>query len=149
MVVIGAGGAARAAVAASLMLGVENVFVVNRTREKAQSLLDSLRPDGIALPLDADLPSARILVNASVMGMAGQSPLELSLDGVGHDTIVFDMVYTPLETPLLKQAREFGFKTIDGLEMLVTQAAEAFAMFFAQPAPREHDAELRALLTAP
>ena len=148
MVVIGAGGAARAAVAASLMLGVENVFVVNRTREKAQSLLDSLRPDGIALPLDADLPSARILVNASVMGMAGQSPLELSLDGVGHDTIVFDMVYTPLETPLLKQAREFGFKTIDGLEMLVTQAAEAFAMFFAQPAPREHDAELRALLTA-
>ena len=148
MVVVGAGGAARAAVAASLILGMENLFVLNRTREKAQSLLDSLRPDGISLPLDAALPAARVVVNASPMGMAGQSSLELSLDGVSHDTIVFDMVYTPLETPLLKQAREFGLKTIDGLEMLVAQAAEAFVMFFSQAAPRQHDAELRALLTA-
>jgi shikimate dehydrogenase len=56
------------------------------------------------------------------------------------------MVYAPLETPLLKEARRLGLRTIDGLQMLVAQAAVAFEKFFGQPAPREHDAELRALL---
>ncbi|MET0180022.1 MAG: shikimate dehydrogenase, partial [Novosphingobium sp.] len=62
------------------------------------------------------------------------------------DTIVFDMVYAPLETGLLRAARQRGMRTVDGLAMLVGQAAAAFTLFFGQPTPREHDAELRALL---
>ena len=60
--------------------------------------------------------------------------------------IIFDMVYAPLETPLLAAAQQEGFATIDGLSMLVGQAAEAFELFFGQPAPRDYDDELRALL---
>ncbi len=63
------------------------------------------------------------------------------------DTIVYDIVYAPLETPLLAAARARGLRTIDGLAMLIGQAAAAFELFFGHAAPREHDAELRAVLT--
>ena len=148
MAVVGAGGAARAAVAASMMLGIERLFVLNRTEVKARTLLDSLRPDGTALPLASDLPAVDVLVNASILGMSGQPPLGLALNMIARDGIVFDMVYAPLETALLAEARQRGIRTIDGLEMLVSQAADAFELIFGQPAPREYDAELRALLTA-
>ena len=148
MAVVGAGGAARAAVAASMILGIETLFVLNRTEAKAGNLLASLRPDGIALPLGATIPAVDVLVNASVLGMSGQPSLDLSLDGIARDAVVFDMVYVPLETELLAAAQQRRLRTIDGLQMLVAQAAEAFELFFGQPAPREHDAELRALLTA-
>jgi shikimate dehydrogenase len=82
------------------------------------------------------------------MGMIGTSPVPINLADYYGDTIVFDMVYAPLETPLLKQARALGMRTIDGLEMLVGQAAVAFELFFGRSAPREYDAELRALLTS-
>lgn len=148
MAVAGAGGAARAAVVASMMLGIETLFVLNRTEAKARKLLASLRPDGIALPLEATIPAVDVLVNASVLGMSGQPALDLSLDAMARDAIVFDMVYVPLETALLAGARQRGLRTIDGLQMLVAQAAEAFELFFGQPAPRKHDSELRVLLTA-
>ena len=148
MAVVGAGGAARAAVAASMILGIETLFVLNRTEAKARDLLASLRPDGIVIPLDGPVPSVSVLVNASVLGMTGQPALNLSLEGIARDAIVFDMVYAPLETQLLAEARRRGLRTIDGLQMLVAQAAEAFELLFDVPAPREYDAELRALLTA-
>lgn len=148
MAVVGAGGAARAAVAASMILGIETLYVLNRTEAKARDLLASLRPEGIVLPLESTIPPVDVLVNASVLGMSGQPSLDLSLDAIPCEAIVFDMVYAPLETALLANARRRGLRTIDGLEMLVAQAAEAFEMFFGQPAPREHDVELRALLTA-
>lgn len=148
MAVIGSGGAARAAVAASMMIGIESLFVLNRTEAKARDMLASLRPDGIALPLGDAAPAVDVLVNATVLGMAGQTSLNLSIDALTDSAIVFDMVYAPLETALLVKARQRGLRTIDGLQMLVAQAADAFALFFGQPAPREHDAELRTLLTA-
>ena len=80
--------------------------------------------------------------------MAGNDPVPIDLDHYFTDTIVFDMIYAPLETSLLAAARARGLRTIDGLQMLVGQAAAAFELFFGQPAPRRHDAELRALLTA-
>ena len=82
------------------------------------------------------------------MGMGDAPPPPVDLRTYPRDTIVFDMVYAPLETWLLREAREIGLRTIDGLEMLVGQAAAAFALFFGRAAPREHDAELRALLAA-
>ena len=89
-----------------------------------------------------------LLVNATSLGMVGQPPLEIDLSSWPSQMVVYDIVYSPLETPLLAAARARGLRTIDGLQMLVGQAAAAFELFFGQPAPRQHDAELRALLTA-
>jgi shikimate dehydrogenase len=97
---------------------------------------------------DKSLEDVDVLINASPLGMTGQPPLILSLEAMNRtQPVVFDMVYAPLETDLLKDAKTRGIATIDGLEMLVSQAQKAFGYFFGQPAPREHDAELRALLT--
>ena len=74
--------------------------------------------------------------------------MPLDLAPLGPSAMVYDLVYAPLETRLLATARARGLETIDGLHMLVGQAAFAFAHFFGQPAPREHDAELRELLLA-
>ncbi|MET0251934.1 MAG: shikimate dehydrogenase [Novosphingobium sp.] len=168
--VIGAGGAARAAAVACRSFG--DITFYNRTIDKARKLADEFMYPGAderAATLH-DLPQDRfrfdpgypavkenrgddqrysyIVVNASSMGMNGQSDVPIDLDWYPQDTIVFDMVYAPLETGLLREARARGMRTIDGLAMLIGQAAAAFELFFGQPAPRRHDAELRALLTA-
>ena len=146
--VIGAGGAARAAVAALQQLGAGEISLLNRTLGKAAELLRVAGANRRALPLDAPLDDVALVVNTSSLGMTGQAALALDLSRVADDCVVFDAVYAPLDTPLLIAARARGLRTIDGLHMLVGQAAAAFELFFGQPAPREHDAELRALLTA-
>ena len=148
LVVIGAGGAARAAVAASIALGFAQVLVLNRSVEKARQMLDSVRPDARVLRLTDQVPAADVLINASPLGQSGQPSPNIALELLKSTSLVFDMVYAPVETHLLKDARARGLRTIDGLQMLVGQAAAAFELFFGQPAPREHDTELRALLTA-
>jgi len=80
--------------------------------------------------------------------MTGQPPLTIDLAPLPDDALVYDIVYAPRITPLLAAAEARGLETVDGLEMLVGQAALAFELFFGAPAPREYDAELRALLTA-
>ncbi len=157
--IIGAGGAARAA-AVALRFRADVEFY-NRSPEKAVALarecglpdeygmaLDSLGPirnEGDTL---AEQRYSHIVVNASSMGMTGYTPVPIDLTAYYPDTIVFDLVYSPLETPLLAAARSRGLRTIDGLEMLVGQAAVAFELFFGKPPPRDRDAELRALLTS-
>jgi len=94
------------------------------------------------------LPPADVLVNATSLGMAGMPPLELDLSPLPQSAIVYDIVYSPLETGLLRRARQRGLRTIDGLTMLIGQADAAFQHFFDGVPPREHDTELRALLTA-
>ena len=89
-----------------------------------------------------------LLVNASALGMAGYPDVPVELIGSVEGLIVYDIVTHPLDTGLLKAARAAGLQNIDGLAMLIGQAAVAFEKFFGQAAPREHDAELRALLTA-
>ena len=148
-VLVGAGGAARAAL---FMLDLHGctLSVRNRTPARAAALIAGLaieRPVAIG-GLDAPLGPVDLVVNASSLGMTGQPPLDLDLAALPATAIVYDMVYAPLETPLLAAARARGLRTIDGLAMLIGQAAAAFEMFFSQHAPREHDAELRALLTA-
>jgi shikimate dehydrogenase len=158
--VFGTGGAARAIVAA---LAEHNVVIVLAGRDpaKAQALLDEIDPEGehhavdiahFAAPTDFAFDDRAgcldLIVNASPLGMAGQPPLLLDFGHVPPGSVVYDIVTHPLDTPLLKQARAAGLKTVDGLSMLIGQAAAAFELFFGQPAPRQHDAELRALLTA-
>ncbi len=146
--VIGAGGAARAVLAGLASRGVKWVSLQNRSLGKAQALLDEFGLEGSAVPLDDEVRLAELLVNTSSLGMVGQPELAPVEEYVADGGLVYDIVYAPLETRLLKAARSRGLATIDGLAMLIGQAAAAFERFFGQPAPRQHDAELRSLLTS-
>jgi shikimate dehydrogenase len=146
--VVGAGGAARAILYALAQLGAGPVTILNRTPLKAAALLASFGLKGEALPLAAPLPPVRLLVNASTLGMVGQPPLDLDLAPLPADAIVYDIVYAPLETPLLAAATARGLDVIDGLEMLIGQAALAFEILFDAEPPRDADDELRARLLA-
>jgi shikimate dehydrogenase len=144
--VIGAGGAARAILFALSKLGVGRVTILNRNPLKAAALLATFGLKGDALPLTAPLPSVKLLVNATTLGMNGQPPLDIDLTPLPDDAVVYDAVYAPIETPLLAQAHGRGLDTVDGLEMLVGQAALAFELFFGAAPPRDRDDELRARL---
>jgi shikimate dehydrogenase len=147
-VVIGAGGGARAILFALSKVGIGRVTILNRNVLKGAALLSSFGLKGDALPLGARLPPAALLVNASPLGMAGQPPLDIDLSPLPEDAVVYDIVYAPLETPLLAQARDRALDTVDGLDMLIGQAALAFELFFGAEPPRDRDEELRDLLTA-
>jgi shikimate dehydrogenase len=146
-VVLGAGGASRAIVAALSMAGVAEIRVVNRTLERAAALAQALGPPVRAVPWERRaeaLANAALLVNATTLGMTGQPPLELDLAPLPAAAVVMDIVYTPLETPLLARARGRGLVAVDGLGMLLHQARPAFAAWFGvEP---EVTAELRAFV---
>ena len=147
-VLIGAGGAARAILFALTSLGVPDITVMARDAAKAQAMLDHAGVKGAVIGMGESLPAVDLLVNSTSLGMVGQPVLDLDLTPLSPSATVYDIVYAPLETGLLKAARERGLKTLDGLEMLIGQAALAFDIFFDAHAPRELDAELRALLLA-
>jgi shikimate dehydrogenase len=147
--VIGAGGAARAVLFALSRLGVGRVTVMNRTPLKAAGLLATFGLKGDVVPLGAPLaPTTALLVNTSALGMTGQPPLEIDLSPLPDDAVVYDIVYAPLETDLLAQAHARELDTVDGLDMLIGQAALAFELFFGAEPPRDRDDELRALLVS-
>lgn len=148
IVVIGAGGAARAVLFALSRIGVGPVTILNRNVLKAAGLLSTFGLTGQALPLGSPLPPAALLVNTSALGMTGHPPLEIDLSPLPEHALVYDAVYAPLETGLLKAARARDLETVDGLEMLIGQAALAFELLFDAAPPRDRDDELRALLTA-
>lgn len=147
-VVIGAGGAARAILFALSRLGIGRVTIQNRNVLKAAALLGSFALKGDAMPLGSPLRPAALVVNTSSLGMNGYPPLELDLAPLPDDAVVYDIVYAPLETDLLAQARARELHTVDGLDMLIGQAALAFELFFGAEPPRDRDDELRALLTS-
>jgi shikimate dehydrogenase len=133
-VVIGAGGAARAVVHALLQRGLD-VQIANRSVERAGDLSQAFArlptPHGLdALP--ALLADADLLVNTTSLGMAGAPPLSLPLSGLNRKAVVCDIVYVPLETPLLREAGALGLRTIDGLGMLLHQAVPGFERWFGQ-----------------
>lgn len=146
--VIGAGGAARAILAALADRGVEWVSLQNRSIAKGEALLAEFGLPGCVVTPGAEVREADLLVNTSSLGMAGFPPMPPVERQVKAGGTVYDIVTTPLVTDLLKAAEARGLATIDGLAMLIGQAAVAFEKFFGQPAPRECDAELRALLTS-
>ena len=150
-VVLGAGGAARAAVLACDRLGARKIYVLNRTRSRADTLVRSIGRSAKA-PLGAlDWASwatlaseTGLLINATSAGLKGTSSLDVSLEGLSDSAAVCDLVYSPLETPLLAHSRARGLTAIDGLGMLMHQGAMAFEMLFGEPA--QVSPELRAHL---
>lgn len=146
VVVIGAGGAARAVLAELRMAKPRSIVIMNRSLERARELLERFGLEGDVRPIGAISP-ADLLINASSLGMAGQPPLDVDLSAMRPGSTVFDLVYHPLETELLKRARAAGLRTLDGLEMLVWQASMAFTHFFGAPPEPAWTPELRELLT--
>lgn len=147
-IVVGAGGAARAALYALARCQIGSIALFTRSPLKGAALLAQLGLPGSALAMTAALPSAALLVNASPLGMTGSDPLVLDLTPLPDSCVVYDMVYAPLRTRLLDDAEARGLDTIDGLEMLVGQAALAFELFFDVAPPRDDDDPLWALLEA-
>lgn len=145
-IVLGAGGAARAVLFALAQADIGEVVLLARNALKGAALLAHFGLKGRALPVDARLPEAALLVNASPLGMKGQEPLELDLSDLPEYALVYDLVYAPIETGLLKAARARDLETVDGLEMLVGQAAIAFELFFGVAPPDEGEDILRAKL---
>jgi len=161
--IFGAGGAARAIALALHDQGFTIVFGA-RNLDQARELRAAFDKDGtpdetlmahldhfadpIDFPWDDRVGILDLVVNATSLGMKGKPPLRLDFSHVPPNSVVYDAVYAPLETPLLAEARAKGLRTIDGLEMLIGQAAVAFEHFFGVPAPRGGDAALRERLGA-
>jgi len=148
-IVLGAGGAARAVVFALLERGAERVYVANRTFEKAEAFRArfSKRVHPVRWEdVNGLLAGAQLLTNATSLGMTGQPELDINVSDLLPSAVVTDIVYVPLETPLLAAARKCGLRTADGLGMLLHQAVRGFSLWFGvRP---EVTAELRALVEA-
>ena len=148
-VVLGAGGAARAVIHACLRRGVSEIRLLNRTLARAEELAQRFGAGVSAHPLAAAaefLPGAGLLINATSLGMHGGCGIPVDPSVMPDRAIVTDIVYVPLETPLLAAARMRGLKTVDGLGMLLHQAVPGFERWFGvRP---EVTPELRAMIVA-
>ena len=147
--VLGAGGASRAVVFGLIERGIRHVHLANRTVERARALAEKFGANVHPVAWEAVgdlLPRANLLVNTTSLGMHGQPALALEIGRLPPRAVVADLVYVPLETPLLKAARARGLRTADGLGMLLHQAVRGFELWFGRrPAVTP---ELRALVEA-
>jgi len=131
--ILGAGGAARAVIAALLEAGAPRVLLSNRTRARAERLQDEFGPRVEVVDwVQAGnmLEEAATVVNTTSLGMTGNPPLRVPLDGLRRGAVVNDLVYAPLQTRLLKEAEEMGCIAVDGLGMLLHQAVPGFERWF-------------------
>jgi shikimate dehydrogenase len=147
--VLGAGGSSRAVVFGLLERGFARVHLANRTAGRAQALADQFGPAVLPVAWEAVselLPRAGLLVNTTSLGMQGQPPLAADVALLPPEAVVADLVYVPLQTPLLAAARARGLQTADGLGMLLHQAVRGFELWFGRR-PKVTP-ELRALVEA-
>ncbi len=132
--VLGAGGAARAVLASLLADGIDEIRICNRTLSRAKSLIVDLAGERMTVVewenYQSALENADLLVNVTTLGMTGQRPLDLNIDKLPVGATVYDIVYNPIETELLKNAKMRGNKTVDGLGMLLHQAVLGFEKWF-------------------
>ena len=131
--VIGAGGAARAVIAALLDSGVQEIRLANRTKTRADALRQEFGVKIVVVDwVQAGnmLEGAATVVNTSSLGMVGKPEMRIPLDGLSNEAVVTDLVYTPTDTKLLIEARKMGCRTVDGLGMLLHQAAPGFERWF-------------------
>jgi shikimate dehydrogenase len=136
--VLGAGGAARAVIHALLEAGARKIRLANRTRARAEALAAHFGPRVEPVDWagrDGALGGAATIVNTTSLGLTGNPPLELALDDAPATALVTDIVYAPLETPLLAAARSRGLATVDGLGMLLHQARPGFHAWFGADPP--------------
>jgi shikimate dehydrogenase len=147
--VLGAGGAARAVVFGLIERGVERIYVANRTFARAEALRERFGKRVYPVrweEVTGLLAGVHLLLNATSLGMSGQPKLDVNVVHLPQSAVVADLVYVPLDTPLLAAARERGLRTADGLGMLLHQAVRGFSLWFGvRP---EVTAELRALVEA-
>ncbi|SDD29766.1 shikimate dehydrogenase [Kordiimonas lacus] len=148
VLILGAGGAARAAALGLLMEEVPLVMITNRTRAKAEAIANEIGRGRMTV-VDWDdradaVAAAGLIVNTTVLGMKGQPALEMDLSKAMKDTVVYDIVYQPLMTPLLQDAEARSLRVVTGLGMLVYQAAAAFKIWFGVDV--DYDDTLRAEL---
>lgn len=147
--VLGAGGACRAVITSLLEAGVPQILLSNRTRIKAEQLQEDFgkRVQVVDwVQVGNVIEDAALVVNTTSLGMTGQPEMRIPLDGLRKDTLVTDLVYSPLETHLLRVSREAGCRTVDGLGMLLHQAVPGFERWFGQR-PEVDDALRDAMLT--
>ncbi|GGH29165.1 shikimate dehydrogenase [Cribrihabitans marinus] len=147
-VVLGAGGAARAVISTLAEAGVPEIILTNRTRARAEQLkLDFGQRVTVADWVQAGnvIEDAALVVNTTSLGMAGKPELRVPLDGLRPEMVVTDLVYTPLQTRLLREAEEAGCTTVDGLGMLLYQAVPGFERWFGLR-PEVDDAAREAVL---
>jgi len=147
--VLGAGGSARAVVFGLRERGIKRIHLANRTIARAETLAKEFGPNVQPVTWDGIndvLPRAKLLVNTTSLGMHGQPSLDVDVARLPEGTVVADLVYVPLVTPLLAAAKARGLKTADGLGMLLHQAVRGFELWFGRR-PRV-TAELRALVEA-
>ena len=133
IVVLGAGGAARAVVASLAAQGATEIRLTNRTLGKAHEIAAAVGPVVKVVPWetrDAALDGVALLANATSLGMAGKPPLDIALDWLPKRALVGDLIYIPPETPLLAAARRRGNVTVNGLGLLLNQARPAFNAWF-------------------
>ncbi len=131
--VFGAGGASRAVLAALLDVGVPEIRLSNRTKQRAEALRTEFGKKIVVcdwVKAGNMMDQANLVVNATSLGMLGKPELRVPMDALSSDATVTDIVYTPLETGLLRHAREIGCATVDGLGMLIYQAAPGFERWF-------------------
>jgi shikimate dehydrogenase len=144
----GAGGAARAVMSAFCMNGVERIYIANRTYDKGLKLASEfgkrfkkIKIEPVALDdvknIRARLAEADILVNSTAAGMEGRETIDLPLDALKETATVYDLVYKPRETPLVKEARRLGHRASGGLGMLLYQGALSFEIWTGRDAPVE------------
>lgn len=148
-VVLGAGGAARAIIHALLERGIRDIRIANRTLSRAGKLADHFSgiPTAHELTAIAEISQgSSLLINTSSIGMGGKQDHVIDLSALAADAVVSDIVYVPLETPLLKAAKERGLRAVDGLGMLLHQAVPGFERWFGHRPTV--DAELRAPIEA-
>jgi shikimate dehydrogenase len=149
-VVLGAGGAARAVVAALLEAGVPEIVLTNRTRTRAESLKSDFGGRVCVVEwvqIGQHLERAATVVNTTALGMTGKPDLKIPFDALNPAALVTDIVYTPLDTPLLQAARARGCATVDGLGMLLHQAVPGFERWFGKRP--EVDDQARTAVLAP
>ncbi|MBP2551331.1 shikimate dehydrogenase [Neorhizobium galegae] len=146
-VILGAGGASRAVIQAVRDRGIGEIHVVNRTQSRAKALADRFGERVHAHPMEAlaeVMADARLFINTTSLGMDGEAAPEIDFSPMRFDAVVTDIVYVPLETPILAMAKAQGFATVDGLGMLLHQAVPGFEKWFGRR-PVVDDA-LRALV---
>lgn len=147
--ILGAGGAARAIVHGFLEAGVERIQIFNRSPDRAETLARHFGPRVVAEDWESRSRLSRqaaVVVNATTVGMKGQGDFGLALDTFDPDVVIADIVYVPLETPLLAAARRYGLAVVDGLGMLLHQAVPGFEKWFG--VKPEVTADLRKLVEA-
>ncbi len=156
IILLGAGGAARGAAVECLQQGCASLAIANRTRENLDALLATLAPVANGIPVRgfapatprADLPAGALVINATSAGLRDTDPSPIDLAALPRPSAVFDMIYNPPQTPLLRQATALGVPNANGLSMLVHQGAKALEIWSGIPASQTAPAMNRAARAA-